>query len=428
MTSKTTPAKNVIVRMYNVGFGDSFLLFFPAPDGRTRKVLIDCGVHMASTNKKALGMKEAVAQIIADATDPDGVPRLDVVIATHRHRDHVHAFEKPEWEEVEVKEVWMPWTEHPTNPKAKEIRDSQSKAASRVKKAAEKKFQMSVTAAERKEAEKAMILASNNLVNKKAMAMLHAGFSSQKTFGKRRYLPERAGGESFESPALPGVTVHAIGPSHDPKVISSMENDSEFYHLMMTHFDSSEMKTQPFRSEWRIPRRQFNANAKYKHLALSENEIKAVSEFNSVDAFGAAAKVEGAVNGTSLMLMFEIGSAFLLFPGDAQWGTWEAAMENEKWAALLEKTTFYKIGHHGSHNATPVKFVEEILHKGIWALACTGPTAAWTDIIPRPKLMKKLREKSKKVVRSDKADVPDPTTRDFKREEDNLYVEVEVRI
>jgi hypothetical protein len=33
--------------MYNVGFGDAFLLIFPDEDGG-RRVLIDCGSHSAS--------------------------------------------------------------------------------------------------------------------------------------------------------------------------------------------------------------------------------------------------------------------------------------------------------------------------------------------------------------------------------------------
>ena len=41
----------VSVRMYNVGFGDSFLLTFPADD-RPRRVLVDCGNHAAGPPPK----------------------------------------------------------------------------------------------------------------------------------------------------------------------------------------------------------------------------------------------------------------------------------------------------------------------------------------------------------------------------------------
>jgi hypothetical protein len=35
------------IRMYNVGFGDCFLLFIPTDDGE-RTLLLDCGKHMSS--------------------------------------------------------------------------------------------------------------------------------------------------------------------------------------------------------------------------------------------------------------------------------------------------------------------------------------------------------------------------------------------
>jgi hypothetical protein len=64
-----------------------------------------------------------------------------------------------------------------------------------------------------------------------------------------------------------------------------------------------------------------------------------------------------------------------------------------------------------------------------------GPLRAWgfskpankhfADI-PLPELLTELRKKSKKVVRSDMADVPDPKT-DRKRAED-LFVEMKIPI
>ena len=60
-------------------------------------------------------MATIVDRIIEDVTDEDGVPRIDVVVATHRHKDHVSGFGNAKWNSVEVKEVWMPWTEDPTD-------------------------------------------------------------------------------------------------------------------------------------------------------------------------------------------------------------------------------------------------------------------------------------------------------------------------
>ena len=69
MTSARRPAARrsksaLTVRMYNVGFGDCFLLSFPAPD-RPRKVLIDCGVHAAGP-PKPVPFAEVVKAVVAD--------------------------------------------------------------------------------------------------------------------------------------------------------------------------------------------------------------------------------------------------------------------------------------------------------------------------------------------------------------------------
>jgi beta-lactamase superfamily II metal-dependent hydrolase len=139
--------------------------------------------------------------------------------------------------------------------------------------------------------------------------------------------------------------------------------------------------------------------------------------------FDLVTKLEKSVNGTSLLLMFVIGKAHLLFPGDAQWGTWKAAMDDPEWQELLSKTAFYKIRHHGSHNATPKSFVKKHLSKNFFGMVSTRNTKKWGDI-PRLPLLEALRKRSNRVVRSDQSDVPDPVGVTRHAE----YVEVKVPI
>ena len=79
-----------------------------------------------------------------------------------------------------------------------------------------------------------------------------------------------------------------------------------------------------------------------------------------------AMKIDGDVNNTSLALAIEVpGRDVLLFPADAQVGNWLSwhdqvyplkpeAKDTPTVTAedLLRRTIFYKVGHHGSHNAT----------------------------------------------------------------------------
>ena len=102
----------VQIRMYNVGFGDCFLLTLP----EKQTVLVDAGFH--SQGKGEFGGNDLVEQILEDVKAIKGEPRIDVVIATHRHQDHVFAFNSNNWDELEVGEVWLPWLEDRTNEKA----------------------------------------------------------------------------------------------------------------------------------------------------------------------------------------------------------------------------------------------------------------------------------------------------------------------
>jgi hypothetical protein len=63
------------------------------------------------------------------------------------------------------------------------------------------------------------------------------------------------------------------------------------------------------------------------------------------------------MNNTSVILLFEVGTKKLLFPGDAQLENWMYSLKEAKEASavrkLLSAVDVYKVGHHGSLNATP---------------------------------------------------------------------------
>lgn len=431
---------HVTIRMYNVGLGDCFLLTFPAP-GRDRKVLIDCGVHSSGPGPRKID--EVASRIVEDVRE-NGKARIDVVIATHRHQDHVSGFESDVWDEVEVDEVWLPWTEDPTDPEAREIRETQSKKAKKIA-AALRLMGASDTLIE---------MADNSMTNAVAMATLHHGFKGKP---KRRFLPVKTRSRhSMHIAALPGVTIHTMGPSRDRNAIRDMNPPKgESYLRLAGRAGDPSGAGAPFPERWIVSKsgEEFPAwldaqlappvkrspvpgtlhatDSAFLHrwlstLGMDSADFAKIDAVAREDALALVVALDAAVNGTSLMLMFEIGRAFLLFPGDAQWGTWNAAIADPEWNELLTKTTFYKVGHHGSHNSTPMSFVTSILPEephGLTAMVCTRPTTKFKEI-PRLPLLKALSNKTAgRLARSDEQEAVEG----FRREGD-VFTEVEVDI
>jgi len=407
MTLEASP-DHVTVRMYNVGFGDSFLLVFPG-EGRPRRVLIDCGTHSAGQGPRAI--REVVGDIIGDVTDGDEIPRIDIVIGTHRHQDHVSGFDDERWAAVRVGEVWMPWTEDPRDPEGRRIRETQSRTARHLSATCATLAATAPSAA----ANALKALADNQLTNAGAMKTLHQGFRPLE--GERRvrrlFLPLRdRPANTFEPRMLEAVTVHAMGPSRDPEVIRDMDppiGQSYLRYAGAGAKPEDSKSSPPFVTRWKIEPDAFDAT--FAQLKITGTEQRTIDNLDAIDYLAVAVALEKAVNGTSLMLMFETPRANLLFPGDAQWGTWNAALEDEEWSALLERTTLYKIGHHGSHNATPRKFLEERVAPRMTpegtrlddfaAMVSTRKIEMWKQI-PKLELLDRLSKLTDHVARSDK--------------------------
>jgi beta-lactamase superfamily II metal-dependent hydrolase len=379
------------IRMYNVGFGDAFLVHIPTADGE-RRVLIDCGQHLGGI---ANPMNAVLEDLIAAVT-VDGKPRIDVVIATHRHFDHISGFDSKKWEAVEVGEVWLPWTERRGDPEADAVRTSQHRLAAALR----ARFADHNTAVG--------WLALNSFGNAGAERTLLQGFVGVE---QRRYLPpaDRAD-RTFSSSALPGVTVHALGPSRDPAVIATMIPPDEQAYRALAALDASRTRS---RARTRAPLadvgslfsdRYIRTPAQFAraHPALADDAaIDEVTAAAEEDLFGAASAMEDAINGTSLMLLFEIGDQRILFAGDAEWGTWNEALADPEWRELFGRVTVYKVSHHGSFNGTPKGFADDLLPKDAISLMSFHKVEKWPSI-PRKSLLEALAAHDRTLIRSDK--------------------------
>ena len=205
----------VKISMYNVGFGDCFLLRFPGPD-REHTMLIDCG----SIKQGTAGSTDVIVKQIIEDITTDGVARIDVVAMTHRHKDHVSGFANAAWRDVEVGEVWLPWTENPADDRARDFLDEMAGFASALREVASVGDRLGFMPAEQELLDH-IIDNTLTLSNEKALATLHRGFKASGAPIPREYLSRSA--TELRSDRLPGLTVHVLAPSKDEKVIRDME-------------------------------------------------------------------------------------------------------------------------------------------------------------------------------------------------------------
>ena len=378
------------VRMYNVGFGDCFLI--TVETGTTRwRMLVDCGVHPQG---QVRDIELVVQQLIADLSE-GGDPRIDVVVATHRHADHVSGFAVDDWASVEVGEVWLPYVEDEDDPDGRRLRKSMTDAARGLENA----LTTALAASPRDAPTLALAreLALNALPNQPAMdRLLKLNGREFASPHRIRYFPDAKPRKNVISPT-PGVRLHVLGPSRDPEDLKRMDPPKKAGWLSLTG------DTEPIGSGQKLfqPRFEVDGRSIPDELdkARKDSALRGLLKENEPGLLAAAVRLDRVVNNTSIFLVLQVGDVSVILPGDSQQGAWEHVLRSPTNVDLLEGAALYKIGHHGSHNATPKPFVEHDWHPGGYAMLPWGRVERWKKI-PKPTLMAALAAHHK-IVRVD---------------------------
>lgn len=439
--------------MYRVGFGDFFLVTVPTSKG-DQYILIDCGVFKGKSGTGDIGSIVDAVEDMYKTTKG----HLALVIMTHRHADHIAGFAKAKrFADFTASMVWMPYWEK-FNDKAKA-------------KAKEKNLSLDSSEEEEDENEAYNLLsnidelASNlalqfrgrpDAAAQEALAQLGNAtgiedFNAVAAGGKKvgggsnavaldvlkNQLGEKGKRVRYyaadDEPELPdelkGLKATILGPPPRKAkaflALMDLKKGVGQYLDSMTDGTDGPKAIRPFAEVWNAeidkdyPKKDGkNYDIDYKQFALN------VDSSQPDMLIAAAEKIENFLNNQSLVVLFEFDGKKLLFAGDAQGGNWEywlfktnepvkdptkAGDLVEASKELLQTIDFYKVGHHGSTNATPIQAIEAAIarpktSKGFVSMCSTEDEVFGSreneSEVPRIPLMKVI-EKGSCLIRSD---------------------------
>ena len=365
----------VSVRMYQVGFGDCFLLSFEydgpvAPGNRTeRHMLVDFGRNVRPHHG---GDMEQVARSIKNRCNGE----LDVLLVSHRHEDHLSAFASKRVStliaDCQPKLIVRSWTEDPDaapdlNKPGFGIADRRYVEALRGARGFMAQLADGFRLDQTSMGRRLKVLASTEYANEVAVDRLRDWGNA--AGAKAEFL--HVGKTTKMSTFIPGVEFTVLSPplpTTYPKIAKQVaDHDKEFWHLwarrvpMALEGAASLEASDPEA----LTRRRENSDAP-GDIGPVRWLTEKVRKQQVASLLRVVTWLDDVMNNTSVVLLIKAGNRRLLFTGDAQLESWNWITADSPVAATnrknLKKVDLYKVGHHGSRNATPKASLY-----GLWA-------------------------------------------------------------
>jgi hypothetical protein len=338
-------ADKLLVRAYNVEVGDCVYCRIP----KARKVggvvddfhiLIDCGsVGGMAHLETALANLETMLPSAGG-----GKKRLDLLVVTHEHKDHIAGFDPDLFKNIRIEHIWMNAAMNPEHPQAGRTLGLHRLATTAMRNIAALNLALSPELAELV----ALYGIDNDLAMEALRDTLPTASGIEPTYVHAGMTPAQLG------LPLDGATIRVLGPEQDiDRFYLGSEADETLQGLVATGaaFGDGPMK----------PVTAFPAN-------ISQADFRRLQSRMMSSAFAFTELSSKVTNNTSIVLLIEWSGKRLLFVGDAEWntkfkegksnGAWNV-MWHERKARLNSAIHFLKIGHHGSENATPWNDLED---------------------------------------------------------------------
>lgn len=371
--------------MYRTGFGDCFLLTFD-PEGVAKHVLIDFGAHMHGE----IGTMDLVMNDIEAVTGKE----IEVIVATHAHRDHISGFGKfaDRFAAFKIKQVWLPWTDNP--------KDAAAAGLQRKHLALYDQLNQHLTLKQASglpdpEVDSALFALANLRGNETATSELARGFGTGADV-----VYWGAGGSLPKLGSIAGLSAEILGPPKDFSFFNRMDPPANQRYLTGSGEEVHEIH--PFPGDELKPNSpEFAMLTQSGQPVAPPKDIEAVKAAAESPASRLALALDSIRNNTSLVILFRYRGKSLLFPGDAQWGNWQSWIGSAEAKRILAELDFLKVAHHGSENATPVAVVDGLKVSGLAGMVSTQTEPFPT--IPRLPLLTALEKhcEGHVAVRSD---------------------------
>jgi beta-lactamase superfamily II metal-dependent hydrolase len=396
------PPNGVTVRMYRQGHGDCFLIAFPREDSADPYyVLIDCGYKPGSD--AFLDHGKSIGDVVKHLFESCG-GRLDLAILTHEHQDHLNGLwkkTKPYFGDFEIEETWVAWTEDPTNDLANDLRRRHHDQLLGLL-AARRELALAVgeddPAVQRVDSLLGLELGGGT-TRLTMPALLAAADDPEKSVNKQglKLIKDKGASRNGSFCKYPGkkptpldgaagVRAFILGPPEHADLIADEDphegegfpqgNPFSFAGAVQSTPGTA---TSPFRRHFFVPLTFAFDGANPFFVDRYGTGPGPVDDSNGIEvppnapwrriddewlysAETLALKLNTGINNTSLVVAFELPASkkVLFFAGDAQRGNWvswkdvtfDDGGQTVTAKDLLGRTVLYKVGHHGSHNAT----------------------------------------------------------------------------
>lgn len=423
------PEQMVRIRLYRIPLGDCFLLTFPGTSGPCH-VLIDCGLVLGGPTDRM----PPIVRDIAEATRvAPGRSRIDLVVVTHEHWDHLSGFTQARdvFDTIEFGALWVAWTEDPSDALARKLRAERAAKKRALEVALER---LAATQGLGASPDFAMAEALRAFDGPAAAAK--AGTTAEAfEYVKKRVGPEATRhcrpGELLRFPGVEGVRVLVLGPPRDEALLRrssprSGKNKETYLDRALDQLgpvlgldDGGEAGSRPpvgpFDSGFGLDAGRAKADPFFRSTYFADGDSWRRVDVDWLGTIGPLAlQLDNDTNNTSLALAVELGDGgpVLLFPGDAQVGNWLSWRDLDTWTEpgpggesvrtgvddLFARTVFYKASHHGSHNATLKALgLEKMTSPDLRSYIPVDPAFArdkkgWT--MPWPDMLKRLLERT----------------------------------